>query len=64
MYKNLIRKIKPSKIEINLIIKGNNNYQVRKLLRVITPNIIGLINLGIIINGSLKDLITFRGYKN
>ena len=25
MYKNLIRKIKPRKIKINLIIKGNNN---------------------------------------
>ena len=30
MYKNPILKIKPSKIKTNLIIKGNNNYQVKK----------------------------------
>ena len=64
MYKNPVRKIKPSKIKTNLIIKGNNNRQVRKLPGVITPNIIRLINPGIIINENLKDLTTLRDYKN
>ena len=63
-YKNPIRKVKPSKIKINLIIKGNNNRQIRKLPGSITPNMVGLINPGMIINGSLRDLITLQGYKN
>ena len=58
MYKNPVRKIKPSKIKTNLIIKGNNNRQIRKLPGSITPNMAGLINPGIIINGNLKDLTT------
>ena len=61
---NPVRKIKLNRIKINLIIKGNNNYQARKLPRVITPNIIRPINPGIIINRSLKDLTTLQGYKN
>ena len=64
MYKNPVRKVKPNKIKTNLIIKGNNNYQIRKLPGAITPNIIRLSDPGIIINGSLKDLTTLQGYKN
>ena len=64
MCKNPVRKVKPSKIKINLIIKGNNNRQVKKLPGAIILNIIGLIYPGIIINRSLKDLITLRGYEN
>ena len=62
--KNPAQKVKPSKIKPNLIIKGNNNRQVKKLPGVITPNMAGLNNLGITINGNLKDLITLQGYKN
>ena len=61
---NPIRKVKPSKIKANLVIKGNNNYQVRKLPGAITPNIAGPINQGMTINGSLRDLTTLRGYEN
>ena len=64
MYKNPVRKVRPSKIKPNLIIKLNNNRQVRKLPGTITPNMVGLSNPGIIINGSLKDLTTLRGYEN
>ena len=61
---NPVRKVKPNKIKTKLIIKGNNNRQARKLPKAIIPNIIKLINLGIIINGSLKDLTTLQDYKN
>ena len=44
-YKNPVQKAKPKEIKINLIIKGNNNYQIRKLPGAITPNMVGLINL-------------------
>ena len=64
IYKNPVRKVKPNKIKINLIIKSNNNRQVRKLPGAIIPNMVGLINPGIIINKSLKDLTTLRNYKN
>ena len=43
-YKNPVRKVKPKKTKINLIIKGNNNYQTRKLPGAIISNIVGLIN--------------------
>ena len=62
--KNPVRKIKPSKIKVSLIITDNNKCQVRKLPGSIIPNMVRLINLGITINGSLGDLITRRGYKN
>ena len=62
--KNPVRKAKPNKIKTNLIIKSNNNRQVKKLPGSITLNIIKLINLIIVINGNLKDLITLQGYKN
>ena len=62
--KSPVRKVKPSKIGANLIIISNNTRQVRKLPGAIILNMAGLVNLGIIINGSLKDLITFQGYKN
>ena len=62
-YKNPVRKIKPSKIKINLIIKSNNNRQTKKLPGAITLNMAGLINPGITINRNLKDLIILRGYK-
>ena len=58
MCKNPVRKVKPSRIKANLIIKGNNNRQIRKLPGAITPNIVGPSDPGIIINRSLKDLIT------
>ena len=61
---NPVRKVKPNRIKAKLIIKGNNNYQVRKLPGAIIPNMARLINLGIIINSSLRDLTTLRGYKN
>ena len=64
MCKNPVRKVKPSKIKTNLIIKGNNNRQTRKLPGAIAPNIVGPSEPGIIINESLKDLTTLRGYKN
>ena len=64
MYTNPVQKVKPSRIKVNLIIKGNSNCQVRKLPGAITPNMVGLINPGIIINGNLRDLATLRGYKN
>ena len=43
-YKNPVRKVKPKKTKTNLIIKGNNNRQIRELPGVSTPNIIELIN--------------------
>ena len=43
-YKNPVRKIKPRKTKTNLIIKGNNNCQIRKLPGVNTLNIVRLIN--------------------
>ena len=64
MYENPVRKVKPSKIKTNLMVKDNNNRQVRKLPGSITPNMVGPSNPGMIINGSLKDLTTIRGYKN
>ena len=64
MCKNPVWKVKPSRIKANLIIKGNNNYQVRKLPGAITLNMVRLSDPEIIINGSLKDLITLRGYEN
>ena len=64
MCKNPVRKVKPSRIKVNLVIKGNSNRQVRKLPGSIVLNMVGLINLGIMINGSLKDLTIFRGYEN
>ena len=64
MYRNPVRKVKPSKIEPNLIIKGNNSHLIKKLPGAIILNIIKLINPGIMINGNLKDLTTLQGYKN
>ena len=64
MYKNPVRKVKPSKIKANLIIKGNNNTHVKKLPGSIATDMAGLINPGMIINGSVRDLATLRGYEN
>ena len=44
IYKNPVRKVKPNKIKTNLIIKGNNNRQVKKLPRASTSNMVKLIN--------------------
>ena len=63
-YKNPVRKVKLNRIKVNLIIKGNSNRQVKKLPGAIIPNMVRLINPGIIINESLKDLTTLQGYKN
>ena len=43
---------------------GINNCQIKKLPGAIISNIVGLINPGIIINKSLRDLITLQGYEN
>ena len=59
-----MRKIKPNKTKANLIIKGNNNRQIKKLPGSITLNMVKLINPGRIINGSLRDLTTLQSYKN
>ena len=64
MCKTPVRKIKPSRIKANLIVKGNSNCQVRKLPGAIALNIVGLIDPGMTINGSLRDLATLRGYEN
>ena len=62
-YKNPVRKVKPKKTKTNLIIKGNNNRQIKKLPRVSTPNMVKLINPQIIINGNLRDLTILQDYK-